>query len=483
MGLVVPWANLLQPVVAKASGLDRPADGDLLPSLVEHVRSAGAGDSAASRRRLAWLEQRRAAGARLLPVWPSGGDAYRQALGRWLGPRLLWFSRPPVDCPLVAIASSRTGRAVSQQRGWLDALRDACASVDRAREVLLIAETTATARFVARCAERFRLDTFTVSSASPRCRTLDRWVDELRDKAEGSCVPDVSLSPLLLPLETQPSNGLETLPVADRALFALADRVVVLRARSGGVVGQLVALRDGESDLKPCTIADLAVPSERSRVAASVTVSGPQLFARLQERGIDFDEPWQWLTHWTRAAAGAWPDESESDYLDDLLFSELPADRSALGALSRIVEQRRLLATGRLTRGDEAVVSFTAVPLEDLVQRRVFRRHLARWDFEPYGICIRREWLTERGARPVQYGDEVLWRSLAATDRSYFQRRFSNGSRSRPAIDWSEEREWRHVGDIDLTPISAATAFLFVPTETEARLLGETSRWPVIPLE
>ena len=481
MGLALPWAELLQPVTAGAIAPDLAAEGDLLPRLVEHVRSAGGGGSAANRRRLAWLEQQRAAGARLLPLWPSEDDVFRQALRHWLGPRLLWFSRSRLDRPLVAIASSRVGRVVSQQRGWLDALRDACATVDGDRETLLIAETTATARFVAHCGARFQLDTFTVSPTSPHCRTLDRWVDELIGKAERLRVPDLSLSPLLLPLETQPSNGLETLPVADRALFAIANRVVVLRARPGGVVAQLVAIRDGEARLKPCKITHLAVPDERSR-AAAVTLSGPQLFARLQECGIDFDGPWQWLTHWTRAAAGAWPDESENDYLDDLLFAPVPADRSALGALSRIVAHRRVLATRRLTRGDEAVVSFTALPLQDLVQRRVFRKHLARWDFEPYGICIRRAWLSDRGARPVQYGDDVLWSSLAATDRPYFQRRFSKGSRSGTAIDWSEEQEWRHVGDIDLAPLSAAAAFLFVPTVTEAASLREISHWPVISL-
>lgn len=189
------------------------------------------------------------------------------------------------------------------------------------------------------------------------------------------------------------------------------------------------------------------------------------------------------LTHCTRAPDGAWPDESVEAYRDGLMFDRPAPPRSALDTLQRIVMQRRLLAGSRGIRGGWRVVCFTAVPLADLSKLRVYRPHRVRWDFGPYGICICRRWLAAAGTRPVRYGDDVLWQTLPSVQRPWFQKRFTECRAKARPIDWSVEREWRHVGDVDLESLPGHSALLFVPSLGEAERLARASPWPVTVFE
>jgi hypothetical protein len=185
------------------------------------------------------------------------------------------------------------------------------------------------------------------------------------------------------------------------------------------------------------------------------------------------------LTHCTRRRSGPWPGENEDKFLDDLILDRAGADHSALAALWRIARSGRLLASSEFVRGETPVVSWTAVPLGEIHTLRTYRSHLSRWDFEPYGICIRRDWLQRRGTRPVQYGDEALWDAMPSADRPFFQKRESHTAGGK-VFDWTLEQEWRHVGDLRLDGIPARAAMLFVPSEAEARQLAACSPWPVV---
>jgi hypothetical protein len=48
--------------------------------------------------------------------------------------------------------------------------------------------------------------------------------------------------------------------------------------------------------------------------------------------------------------------------------------------------------------------------------------------------------------------------------------------------DWTQEREWRHLGDVELASIPADRAFVFVPSAAEAEQVVAASRWPVVVL-
>lgn len=195
-------------------------------------------------------------------------------------------------------------------------------------------------------------------------------------------------------------------------------------------------------------------------------------------------ENWSFLSHSTRACPGPWPDQTEDDYIDSLFDDRSDSDHSSLMTLERIINSRRLIAAKRIARGGHSVVSFTSVPLIEIPSLRIYRHHRTRWDFEPYGICIRKEWLIERAARPVIYGDKATWKTLNESDRPYFQPKRS-GEKEHSAelgpdkVDWSIEKEWRHYGDVDLTSLAENDAMLFVPNYAAAKYLATVSPWPI----
>ena len=161
---------------------------------------------------------------------------------------------------------------------------------------------------------------------------------------------------------------------------------------------------------------------------------------------------------------------------DRWLLEELPDESSPWLSLLHIVESQRLLAAPGMTRQQVATISFSAVPLPELLDRRTYRNHLRRWDWEPYGLCIHRSVLEELGVREVIYGDESTWENLPDKSRPWFQPRYSRNGK----IDWQEEREWRMVGDLRLRRIPWHSLFFFVPNSSEARTLG--SFFPVVDL-
>ena len=137
-----------------------------------------------------------------------------------------------------------------------------------------------------------------------------------------------------------------------------------------------------------------------------------------------------------------------------------------------------LLASSRLIRNGYQVVCFTSLNLFQALGSRVYRTHLRRWDFEPYGICIARCCLEQRGARPVVYGDDETWQQLADNEQPCFQ-----WIGSTTGADWRGESEWRHVGDLDLRQLSPRQAFVFVPSADAKQSLASISRWPIIDVD
>jgi hypothetical protein len=77
----------------------------------------------------------------------------------------------------------------------------------------------------------------------------------------------------------------------------------------------------------------------------------------------------------------------------------------------------------------------------------------------------------------VRYGEELLWERLSEQERPFFQLSRTRGARQ--AMDWTVEREWRHIGDVALGRLPRDAVFLFVPSEAEARRLARISPWPV----
>lgn len=294
-------------------------------------------------------------------------------------------------------------------------------------------------------------------------------------------------------------------PLPDRLLLAAADRILLLSVRAGGGVHRLAAdhLDDVERRHVPLLIAHDAsavisdlearghgsvvrwIVARRSEPPASPPQEDPGAFecgeppVAAVHRG-PLESPDEWLCHWTRARPGPWPDESAEDWLDELILDCESADHSAISTLWRIVACGRLLASADGIRGGEPVVAWTAVPLSEFRSRRIWRKHRQRYDFECCGVAVRRCELQTRGAEPVIYGGESEWRQLSDRDRFRFQPATAEQTASRTPIDWTQEREWRLRGDVDLKALPTDAVCLFVPTERSARAARLVSPWPVL---
>jgi hypothetical protein len=404
-------------------------------------------------------------------------------------------------CRLVALPSSRLPRRLEPFGMPLCCLRAAMAGQVNAGDVVLIVPGTAAAPWAERCAK-----------LAGR-RTVRIWGDPSDPSGTIEICGDKTLTVEPSPWSTLPAldGSAAHIPAADRLLVALADLVVPWHVRRGGYVHRLLqhrlngtghprdSIRLASGGAIPRRVRDellamgamaweLPAPATvaeffRMAPAPSASAAAPGKAAPAAARTDLPAARGPWLSHCTRACAGPWPGQSETEYLDDLILARPSADHSPLAALRRIVERGRLDASSLGIRGGHAVVSFTAVPVDRLSELHTFRPHRQRWDFEPYGISVARDWLEGRGARPVLYGGDREWNRLAAADRPFFQfARSRRRSRRSSVIDWTVEQEWRHAGDLPLDDLPPWAAMLFVPTMQHAQELVSLSRWPVAVL-
>jgi hypothetical protein len=288
------------------------------------------------------------------------------------------------------------------------------------------------------------------------------------------------------------------LPLTDQVAFASAHLVYVLSARPGGhtwslvtraLSGQATAGRlhvwvpNGTSEetsverherqhaqrlIEGGAVGWYLVPDSKSPAVAGPTdfpaPSAP--ISRLQPGDArDF------LAHHTRRSAGAFPEEQPADYWWRWLMFDSPGS-TPVDVLLRIVCQRRLRAAGHLIPGQVPAVCFSARCPLAATALRTFRPHLRRWDYEPYGVAIDRAWLVAAGARPVEY----LEASEPATP---FQQIRYSGTQLDLRVDWSEEQEYRLLGDLDLRRIPPGRLFWFVATRQEAWRIAAFTHQPV----
>ncbi len=478
-----------------------------------------------------WFKQ---SGAHLTFGWPGLSE---RSFATWISPRLLWWPSGVPEGRKVAWVSSRLGRAIDQRDDWFAVLRTAAAKLDPRHDLLLTSPHTTTDRFLARAACLFGLRWLrivlpsevgrianpshnTTADGEPTLRPLIDWLTRLRCRlfaaacAESSDEDDIEwwstfLSPPLTSEKALPSElATCSTPLADRVLMVASDRLVVFQLRANGNLHRLLRARL-DDDAWPVGSVHLAlgaqlVPAKLAEPLQDQGAVGWVLLDRHETTDVTSsphkvpapgtDQPLapiiampnehseDFLIHCTRRRVGPWLEQSTDEFLDDLLLGHDDFDHSAFGTLARIVRQRRLIASAEGIRGEFRVVSFTSTPLQELSQRRVFRQHRGRWDFEPYGVCVLRTWLASRNARPVTYGDDELWPSLSENERPYFQLSRTRARDANTIVDWTSEAEWRMLGDVDLAAAPPDAVRVFVPTTEEARQLATISPWPVIVL-
>ena len=421
----------------------------------------------------------------------SLGWPWRTDFGDWLGDRLTWWPQGLPNRRTTAIISSRWGRQLDRKDDLFRVLRSACAQLDPQRQALLTAEGTTTHAFICRLAQLFGLETVDIRCAKV-ASTLTAWLAQMTESDVSS--PSTGWTCFVSPsIDCQ--ERLED-PIRDRITVLGSDQLLVLHLRSRGNLMPLIQRRlhlQASSNVYLALGGDHLVPGD---AANTLMEQGAVGWLLLNEddasQGIptSFDgvlpaaaapivssQPgWDYLIHCTRSAHGPWPDQSNDEYLDELLLGHVSRDHSSLAALVRILRMQRLIATNKTIRGGTEVVSFTAAGLQQLSGLRTFQSHRGRWDFQPYGICIRKDRIERVGGRPVIYGDDGVWQTLDEGSKPYFQK---TDTPRQPARDWRSEREWRHVGDFDLRSLGADDALVFVPSPEEAAHVARVSRWPV----
>ena len=460
---------------------------------------------------------------RVFNGWPGKhGELLEIAFGQ----RLYWFSGPShllnsLDrgVHFTSVVSSRMAHDYPAQDRWFRKLLHACRTLNSDADLLLISDEVTTGPISKYLAQRMSIE-HALLFLPKKSLTWKEWLKHRAVEAVslsrfGSRPLSIFVSPPVQAQEGishQQAGNNELIPhrssfplTSDSFQILSADIVHAIEVREGGNIAHCLDYRFdtvGESDVgsvrvyqfvdelssKPSTCkvkktvnwvlidsVDKPTSSSISRCTSGQSaIRNPVVPLRLMWQLCDTQAS-DYLTHCTRAMQNHWPDESLEMEWDRWLLREHPTECSPLESLRRIVTQQRLRARPGLVRNDVESVSLSEVPLLELVSRRRYRNHLRRWDWEPYGVCIRKDALMEHQCRPVVYGDEVIWESLQPDQRPWYQPATSKNGKE----DWRVEKEWRHLGDLNLSDLRWESIFVFVPTRQEAKILSQECRWAV----
>ncbi len=234
----------------------------------------------------------------------------------------------------------------------------------------------------------------------------------------------------------------------DRMAVKLADRIEVICVRASGRLATEIAQykKGGKSQ----------VPYVRRKRCASWQQRLPNQLAPIWPDGA--------LVHLTRSSDGPWPQETKRSYYEAIVES-MAYPRSGYDTLRRIVLGGRIIGTRFRSPQNTPRVCLTACTPREAAALIRFRARYARYSFEPYGIAIDRSAAMAAGARPVVYG------SNARTSV------FGQGS-GKQGI-WEKEREWRVMGDLELTHLKHRDVIVVTSTQAEAQRLGRQCPYEV----
>ena len=432
------------------------------------------------------------------PPEPDLKDEYWMIPSGMLSVRFAYFPFGPLPGTAVSLVSSRLPERRDLCSWWYDILRTTCARCEPETEYLLAVPGTTCFDAVVRASELFGIPrvefevpsddfwdaTGTVNSTAALAWCRSRAEVYLANTNRNELIRPAILSPQLCN-DVDVENEVD-FPLRDILSFDFAERIIVLHSRKKGVVHGLCQHYLQQPDEKIMMLAQTpnqpkaeqgliehgAVPwflfddhslsasgTESNAMNAVAEEAAPKITPAVSADDGPIKCPREWLCHWTRPFRSAWPDQSPDEFLDELILGCQSADRSAVAALLRILQQRKLIAS--VARKNElATVSMTAVALADFRTRRTFRAHRRRYDFEPYGVAIRKSVMVQLGAEPVHY----LESDAEVSSASVFQQpRFDRTGK----IDWSHEKEWRLKGDLELSKISERDFCVFVSNETE----------------
>ncbi len=237
----------------------------------------------------------------------------------------------------------------------------------------------------------------------------------------------------------------------DQAALTLAQKVVPVSIRQGG---RLHTLLEDASFSTKC-IYDFKIELEKP-------VTGPRHYELNSIKSFD---NWDYITHWTKTCHGPWPGEPRSSYYARLVSSGNEFPNQAVNTLMNIISEKKIRASANWMREGRPAIGFTESDPARALSLMRWRPKRVNWNFEPYGIAIDKKTAKALGIRPAIYGDQQKYEVLSDEDKPYFQ--FQGGA----DVDWSQECEWRHLGDLILTDIPEDKIRYLVWDQTEAAKL------------
>jgi len=223
----------------------------------------------------------------------------------------------------------------------------------------------------------------------------------------------------------------------DSLMIADADIIYPVSIRSGGNLDRLIneaKIRGTEIDNR------FQVEYRPDRTPQKLTVSSDLLDPEIDNRLKNH------IIHWTRSFHGPWPGETCLAYYDAVMAGGEPNPRSALHTLQRIFREKRLRASAGHYRRKFPAVSFSALVPSQAAALMKWRARYRQMTFEPYGVAMDISSAETYGVRKVIYGEPGDFVSLALEDKPYFQTHGRKGN-------WDPEKEWRHIGELDLSHI------------------------------
>ncbi len=238
----------------------------------------------------------------------------------------------------------------------------------------------------------------------------------------------------------------------DKAALHLADRIVPVSIRRGGKLQALIKNLDSRKEIDPRFSIEYNQPLSRPARYNIETVNR-------RYPAIDY------IIHWTRTCHGPWPGEKESRYYERLLKSGDEYTNNGFNTLINIIREQRIRASSRKIRKGIRAVGFSDMNPGEMLGWMRWLPKRVNWNFEPYGVGIRKDTAIRMGIRPVIYGGRDDYDKIPADDRPYFQ---GAGEKD---VDWRQEREWRHIGDLDLSAIPEKDFIYYVWRGSESGLL------------
>lgn len=432
-------------------------------------------------------------------------DALPALLGS-LSFRLDLQGRDPVPQEWLGIVSSHNSKHGYASQDWQESLRSALCLAHRQGWGVLCAHDAPYSEVVFHACKRFHVPFLVIRVAN--------WSEANQPAKQHSTCDGHSGDCGILWIACPEENSTDKILIHDMASVFLANQLFVIELRESGKIAQLLESRLSCQDIPPGTTY-LSLPTthapkfrqstgtdwlDRGAIGWLNTRNTDLLDPRLGsdsssiECGTLARKPYdgthqpifrirllgalasKYLVHCTRARRGPWPDQSISQFHDDLMQNPWNAQPTVLETLQRILKQQRLIATNTVRRGNTDTICFSSNEITELLSMRKFQSHLSRWDWEPYGIMIDRDWLESNGAKQVSYIDRITARKTSDDALAYCQV-LSNESNS---ADWRKEREWRIAGDVRLGQVPFSKAIVFVPTLADAKTIQPLSRWPIV---